>query len=102
MSLVGGPGAKPERPRRGAPRREPVPGSPDRATLWVLLALHVALEVTLIAAGWTLVKYLPTMPLAPFQKVMFEVGLAAAFVVFGLRGLALWRRLRQGGPDTRR
>ena len=102
MSLVGGPGAKPERPRPGASRREPVPGSPDRATLWVLLALHVVLEASLIAAGWTLLKYLPTMPLAPFQKVMFEVGLAAAFVVFGLRGLALWRRLRQGGPDTRR
>jgi hypothetical protein len=101
MSLVGGPGARPERPRPGAPRRDPVPGSTDRATLWVLLALHVALEATLVAAGWTLVKYLPTMPLAPFQKVMFEVGLAAAFVAFGLRGLALWRRLRRGGPATR-
>jgi len=102
MSPVGVPGAKPERPRRGAPRREPRKGPTDQATLWVLLALHVALEATLIAAGWTLLKYLPTMPLAPLQKVMFEVGLAAAFVVFGLRGLALWRRLRRGGPDTRR
>ena len=102
MSLSGGPETRGERPRRGAPRREPLKGATDRATLWVLLALHVALEVTLIAAGWTLLKYLPTMPLAPFQKVMFEVGLAAAFVAFGLRGLALWRRLRQGGPDTRR
>jgi len=86
----------------GGPRREPAGGTPDRATLWVLLALHVALEVTLIAAGWTLVKYLPTMALSAPQKVMFEVGLAAAFVAFGLRGLALWRRLRRGGAPTRR
>jgi hypothetical protein len=63
--------------------------------LWVLLAFHVALEITLIAAGWTLVKYLPAMQLGAAQKVMFEVGLAAAFVAFGLRGLALWRRLRR-------
>jgi len=33
--------------------------------------------------------------------VMFQVGLAAAFVWFGVRGLALWRQLRRGGPSTR-
>ena len=101
MTPPSGPAAPPERPVRGARNRPPKPGSTDRATLWVLLALHVALEVALIAAGWTLVKYLPAMPLSPPQKVMFQVGVGVAFVVFGLRGLALWRRLRSGGPAAR-
>lgn len=101
MTLPSGPSAPPERPVRGARTRPPTPGSTDRATLWVLLALHVALEAALLAAGWTLLKYLPTMPLSPPQKVMFQVGVAVAFVVFGLRGLALWRRLRRSDPETR-
>ena len=54
--------------------------------------------MALIAAGWTLYKYLPAMQLGTAQKVMFQVGLAAAFVAFGLRGLALWRRLRRTPP----
>ncbi len=102
MTLPGSPGTRPERPVRGAGNRARAQGSTDRATLWTLLGLHVALEAGLVAAGWTLVKYLPTMPLSAAQKVMFEVGLAAAFVGFGLRGLALWRRLRRGGPETGR
>jgi hypothetical protein len=83
------------RPELVRERKDPAQGSADRAALWTLLAFHVALEIALIAAGWTLVKYLPTMQLSGAQKAMFEVGLAAAFVAFGLRGLALWRRLRR-------
>jgi hypothetical protein len=93
-------GPRPRRPERGGPAREPQPGSGDRPALWALLAFHVALELTLVAAGWTLVKYLPAMQLSAAQKVMFEVGIAAAFVAFGLRALALWRRLRRGGRST--
>ena len=88
------PGQRPHRPDPGAPRQEPR-GAADRAALWVLLGFHVAIEAALIAAGWTLYKYLPAMQLGTAQKVMFQVGLAAAFVAFGLRGLALWRRLRR-------
>jgi len=86
------------RPEPETPRKETPRSGADRAALWVLLALHVALEITLIAAGWTLYKYLPAMQLGTAQKVMFQVGLAAAFVAFGLRGLALWRRLRRTTP----
>jgi len=101
VTLTGGPGERPRRPEHARPRAEPPPGSPDRAALWLLLGFHVALEVALLAAGWTLVKYLPTIQLGAAQKVMFEVGLAAAFVAFGVRALALWRRLRRGGRATR-
>jgi hypothetical protein len=96
----GGPGPQSRRPERGIRGREIRPGSGDRAALWALLALHVALEVVLIAAGWTLVKYLPVMELSAAQKVMFQVGIAGAFVAFGLRALGLWQRLRKGGPST--
>ena len=88
-------GQRPQRPDHGAPRPGAPAGGADRAALWVLLAFHGAIEIALIAAGWTLYKYLPTMQLGTAQKVMFQVGLAAAFVAFGLRGLALWRRLRR-------
>jgi hypothetical protein len=100
VTLSGGPGERPRRPERGSREREAQPGSSDRAALWALLALHVALEAVLIAAGWTLVKYLPAMQLSAAQKVMFQVGIAAAFVAFGLRALRLWRRLRKGGAST--
>ena len=83
------------RPESGRPRSEPPRGSTDRAALWTLFATYVALEVALVAAGWTLLKYMPTMQLPLAQKVMFQVGLAAAFVAFGWRGLQLWRRLRK-------
>lgn len=69
--------------------------------LWALLAFHVILEITLVAAGWTLTKVLPTMQLSHLQKVMCQVGLAAAFVAFGLRALSLWRRLRRSSPGSR-
>jgi len=85
------------RPQR-ALRQEPAAGSADRAALWVLLGFHVVLELALIGAGWSLYKYLPAMQLGTAQKVMFQVGLAAAFVAFGLRGLALLRRLRRTAP----
>ena len=88
-------GGRPQRRDHGAPRQETPSGGTDRAALWVLLAFHVVLEVALIAAGWSLYKYLPAMQLSAAQKVMFQLGLAAAFVAFGLRGLALWRRLRR-------
>jgi len=91
-------GPRPQRPVPGAPRGKTPAGGADRAALWVLLAFHVVLELALIGAGWTLYKYLPAMQLGAAQKVMFQVGLAAAFVAFGLRGLALWRRLRRTSP----
>jgi hypothetical protein len=100
MTLGPGPGGRPRRPDPVRPRLEPSPGSGDRLALWTLLGFHVALEVTLLAAGWTLVKYLPAMQLSPWQKVVFELGIAAAFVAFGLRAFALWRRLRRGGRST--
>lgn len=102
MTPSGDPGERPHRPGRGRTPGEPRPGSGDRAALWVLLGFHLALEASLIAAGWTLVKYLPAMQLSPPQKVLCEVGIAAAFVAFGLRALALWRRLRKGGRSTLR
>ena len=70
-------------------------GSTDRAALWTLLATYVALEAALVAAGWTLLKYLPNMHLPLAQKLMFQAGLLAAFVAFGWRGLSLWQRLRK-------
>jgi hypothetical protein len=88
-------GPRPQRRDHFGPRPEPTAGSADRAALWVLLAFHGVLELALLAAGWSLYKYLPAMQLGAAQKVMFQVGLAAAFVAFGLRGLALWRRLRR-------
>ena len=79
----------------GRPRSEAPQGSTDRAALWTLLATYVALEIALVAAGWTLLKYLPNMQLPLVQKVMLQVGLLAAFVAFGWRGLSLWRRIRK-------
>jgi hypothetical protein len=76
-------------------RPEPSRGSTDRAALWALFATYLALETALVAAGWTLLKYLPNMQLPLAQKVMLQVGLLAAFVAFGWRGLSLWRRLRK-------
>jgi hypothetical protein len=76
-------------------RPEPSRGSTDRAALWTLFATYLALETALVAAGWTLLKYLPNMQLPLAQKVMLQVGLLAAFVAFGWRGLSLWRRLRK-------
>jgi len=63
--------------------------------LWILLAVHGALLAALAMAGWTLLKYLPTLPLSPSQKAMFEIGIAAAIVVFSVRALLLLRRLRR-------
>ena len=87
--------SRPPRPDFGRPRREAQRGTTDRAALWTLLATYVALEVALVAAGWTLLKYMPNMQLPAAQKVMLQVGLAAAFVAFGWRGIQLWRRLRK-------
>ena len=92
----------PARPDRPAPRRfDPAarpPSAGERAALWLQLGVTVALEVAFLVAGWTLVKYLPALAIEPWQKVAFQVGLGAAFLAFGLRGLRLWRRLRQGSP----
>lgn len=93
--MASGPGERPRRPERGRPRLDPPTGSGDRMALWALLVFHVILLITLVAAGWTLAKVLPAMQLSPLQKVVCQVGLAAAFVAFGLRALALWRRLRK-------
>jgi len=85
-------GAPPRLPRDAPPRR-PVAGPGDRIALWILLAVHVALLAALGVAGWTLLKYLPTMPLTHSQKAMFEIGIAAAILAFGVRALLLLRRL---------
>ena len=89
----------PERPR---PRRfDPAAASPsagERAALWLQLGVTLALEVAFLAAGWTLWKSLPGLPIEPWQKVAFQAGLALAFAAFGLRALRLWRRLRRPVP----
>jgi len=82
-------------------RRAPLEGPQDRWALWLLLAVHAALEVALAIAAWTFFKSLPSLPLTPWQKALFEIGFAAALVVFGWRGVRLWRRLRRGPPATR-
>ncbi len=89
----------PPRPARGASQREPVAGSFDRGILWILLLVHGALLAALAIAGWTLLKYLPGMPLTSWQKAMFEIGIAAAFLAFSVRAALLVRRLRR--PPTR-
>lgn len=99
MSPTGSRGERPRRPERARSRPNPPPGSGDRVALWALLAFHVLLEITLVAAGWTLAKALPAMQLSPLQQVMCQLGLAGAFVAFGLRALALWRRLLRA-PHT--
>jgi hypothetical protein len=38
------------------------------------------------------------LPIEAWQKVAFQVGLALAFAVFGVRALRLWRRLREPAP----
>ena len=70
-------------------------GPGDRAALWVLLGVHGLLLAALALAGFTLLKYLPNMPLSPWQKAMFEIGIAAALVAFTVRAALLWRRLRR-------
>ena len=89
-------------PERPEPRRfdpqaaAPSPG--ERAALWLQLGVVAALEAAFLVAGWTLWKSMPALPIAPWQKVAFQVGLGLAFAAFGLRALRLWRRLRRPGP----
>ena len=71
----------------------------ERAALWVQLGLTVVLEATFLLAGWTLYKSLPYLPIEPWQKVAFQVGLALAFLVFALRARGLWMRLRRLAPS---
>jgi hypothetical protein len=87
----GNPGRVPR--RRFDPAASP-PSAEERVGLWLQLVLALALAGAFVAAGWTLYKYLPDMMIEPWQKVMFQVGLAVAFVVFGRRARRLWSRLR--------
>ena len=95
---------EPAPPRPTGPRRfDPASGPPspaERVGLWVQLALVLALEAAFLVAGATLRKYLPTLAIAPWQKAAFQVGLALAFLVFGLRAMRLWRRLRARLPPA--
>lgn len=86
-------------PRRFDPATAP-PSPAERVGLWLQLGLAVALEVAFLVAGWTLFKYLPALAIEPWQKVAFQVGLAAAFLAFGRRALLLWRRLRRADPPA--
>lgn len=90
---------RPVRPprRRFDPASRPPTGA-ERAALWIQFGFALALVASFLAAGWTLLKFLPGLPIEPWQKVMFEVGLGAALVVFGRRAVSLWRRLHQP-PD---
>ena len=94
--------ADPERPapRRFDPQSAP-PSRVERAALWLQLGVVAALEAAFLAAGWTLVKYLPALPIEPWQKVAFQAGLGLAFVAFGLRGVRIWRRLHRAAPPPR-
>ena len=80
--------------RRSDPAARPPANAAERAALWLQFALALSLEAAFLLAGWTLYKSLPHLPIEPWQKVAFQVGLALAFAVFGLRALRLWRRLR--------
>ena len=82
--------------RRRDLRAERAPVGAERAALWLQFGLALVLEAAFLAAGWTLVKSLPYLPIEPWQKVAFQVGLGLAFLVFGLRALRLWRRLHAG------
>lgn len=84
-------------PRRFDPAARP-PSPEERIGLWTQLGLVLALEAAFIVAGGTLRKYLPAMAIEPWQKVAFQVGLALAFLVFGLRAMRLWRRLHGPHP----
>jgi hypothetical protein len=86
-------------PRRFDPAAHP-PSPEERVGLWLQLSLVLALEAAFIVAGGTLHKYLPALAIAPWQKVAIQVGLALAFLVFGLRALRLWRRLRRPRPPA--
>lgn len=90
------------RPDGGEGRARGRPGDPTGLerdwALWLLFLLHVALESALLVAGHTLFRLHSTLRLAPWQKLAFGFGIAAAFVVFGLRAVQLWRRLRRGAP----
>ena len=70
-------------PFRARAPHGPVTG-PERVALWVQFALAVALEAAFLVAGWTLFKSMPRLPIEPWQKVAFQVGLGLAFLVFGL------------------
>ena len=74
----------------------------ERVALGLQLGLAVALEAAFLLAGWTLYKSLPYLPIEPWQKVAFQVGLALAFLVFALRARKLWRRLWGVGPGQKR
>lgn len=80
--------------RRFDPAASP-PSAEERIGLWLQLVLVLALEGAFVTAGWTIYKYLPDMMIEPWQKVLFQVGLAVAVVVFGLRARRLWSRLRR-------
>jgi hypothetical protein len=92
------------RPEQRMERRRGGPGDPAGLehdwTLWLLLLLHVALEAALLVAGHTLFRLHSTLRLASWQKLAFGFGIAAAFVVFGVRAVRLWRRLRAGTPTN--
>ena len=80
--------------RRRASAADRTPASAaERAGLWLQFGLALALEAAFLLAGWTLFKSLPYLPIEPWQKVAFQVGLAAAFVVFARRAHGIWQRL---------
>lgn len=81
-----------ERRRAAADRTVPVTPA-ERAGLWLQFGLAVALEAAFLVAGWTLFKSLPHLPIEPWQKVAFQVGLVLAFLTFARRAYGIWRRL---------
>ena len=90
------------RRRASDPAARPPANAAERAALWLQFALALSLEAAFLLAGWTLYKSLPYLPIEPWQKVAFQVGLALAFAVLGLRALRLWRRLRAPVTDATR
>jgi hypothetical protein len=79
--------------RRQAAAANPPASPAERLGLWVQFGLAVTLEAAFLWAGWTLFKSLPYLPIEPWQKVAFQVGLAVAFLVFAQRAHRIWQRL---------
>ncbi len=54
----------------------------------------MALEGALVLAAITLANLWSGIRIAPWQKVGFQFGIGLALVVFGVRAVRLWKRIR--------
>ena len=90
------PDTDPHRARHPNPAPERLPAGglpPERWAQWLLLVLHAALITALVVAGVMYLKVMGNLSLGPWPRAGIGLGIAAALVAFGVRGVRLARRL---------